>query len=113
MRLLALLCLETTLNIAFQRSFWTYVQVFGRLDHGLSRQRFDIRTTQLLPLSTLFGEASLMITPNIVRLVLLIAFQFRFALRFVILGPEYLVELPILGATLLKKCHFMGLKRTC
>jgi len=48
-RLLALLCLQSTLNIVSQRSFWKYAQALGNLGHGLSRQHFDARAIRLLP----------------------------------------------------------------
>ncbi|BBM20412.1 IS982 family transposase [Lactiplantibacillus pentosus] len=48
-RLLALIFLQAALDISSQRSFWTYIQTFGNLSHGLSRQHFNSRASELLP----------------------------------------------------------------
>lgn len=48
-RLLALILLQSALDISSQRSFWTYIQTFGNLSHGLSRQHFNSRSSELLP----------------------------------------------------------------
>lgn len=109
-KLLALLCLQTSLDIQSQRRFYRLMTAFMPQQIIISRSRFNHRAHQLLPVVNALRVGMTRIMHSRDKQRSLIVCLIHYALQFVILGHVYLLDKRILVITPLRKCHFMDLK---